>query len=162
MHSLQQDMTKRAQALFLTEILAKTIREEERNLELFQFLEASIEYFEVIEKALASFHLLFLFQYTKYLGFEPQPNYSETRKYFDLNLGTFSEDASTADLTRDAELGIYWKSCFTNSYEEIDKVIINQEGRNFFLDSILKFYRFHIDNLNEIKSVEILRTIFNN
>lgn len=162
MNSLQQDMTKRTQALFLTEILAKTLREQEQNLELYQFLEASIEYFEVLDKAQASFHLLFLFQFTKYLGFGPQANYSERRKYFELNLGIFSEDISSADLVKEAELGRYWKACFTNSYEEIDKVIINQEGRNFFLNSLPEFYRFHIDNLNEIKSVEILRTIFNN
>lgn len=161
MNSLQQDMTKRTQALFLTEILSKTLQEEEQNIELFQFLEASIEYFEALEKALASFHLLFLFQFTKYLGFEPQSNYSEKRKYFDLNLGIFTEDATSLDLVRVAELGRYWKSCFTNSYEEIDRILINQDGRNVFLDSLLDFYRFHIENLMEIKSVEILRTIFN-
>lgn len=161
MNSLQQDMTKRTQALFLTEVLSKTLQEEEQNIELFQFLEASIEYFEALEKALASFHLLFLFQFAKYLGFRPQSNYSEHRKYFDLNLGSFTENSNSTDLLREAELGSYWNTCFTNSYEEIDKAIINQEGRNIFLDSLLAFYHFHIDNLREIKSVEILRTVFN-
>ena len=109
-----------------------------------------------------SFHLLFLFQFTRYLGFAPHSNYSEKNRYFDLNLGTFSTAANTRDLLREAELGTYWNACFTNGYEDFDKLIINQEGRNIFLDSLLKFYHVHIDNLKEIKSVEILRTIFNN
>ncbi len=162
MNSLQQDMTKRTQALFITEILSKTMREEEQNLELFQFLEASILYLEALENALASFHLLFLFQFTRYLGFAPHSNYSEKNRYFDLNLGTFSTASNKTDLLRQAELGSYWKACFSNGYEEFDKLIINQEGRNIFLDSLLEFYHIHIDNLKEIKSVEILRTIFNN
>ena len=161
MNGLLQDMIKRTQALFITEILSKTLREEEQNPELFQFLEASINYFEALEDASASFHLLFLFQLTRYLGFEPQANFSEKRKYFDLRQGIFSEEMSSTDLLRDAELGRYWKSCYTNSYKDIDSIIINQEGRSIFLDSLLEFYYFHIDNMNEIKSVEILRTIFN-
>ena len=162
MNSLQQDMTKRMQALFLTEILSKTLREEEQNLELYLFLEASIQYFEALDNALPSFHLLFLFQFTRYLGFAPHSNYSEKNRYFDLNSGKFSTTANTRDLLEEAELGSYWNACFTNGYEEFDKQIVNQEGRNIFLDSLLKFYRIHIDNLKEIKSVEILRTIFNN
>lgn len=160
MNSLQQDMTKRAQALFITEVLSKTLREEEQNIELFQFLMTSIKYLEALEEANASFHLLFLFQFTKYLGFGPLANFSEQRKYFDLNLGSFVKDIVSLDQAREYEMGDCWRACFTNSYEELDKIIITQERRNQFLNSLLEFYHHHIDNLGEIKSVEILRTIF--
>ncbi len=162
MNSLQQDITKRLQALFIAEILSKTLREEEQNVVLFQFLEASISYFETMESASASFHLLFLFQFTRYLGFEPQANYSEKKKYFNPELGTFTDGANTTDLTREEELGKYWHACFSNNYEALDKLIVNQSGRNIFLDSLLEFYMFHVESLKEIKSVEILRTIFTN
>lgn len=161
LNSLQQDISKSAQAIFIAEILSRTLREEEQNMPLYTFLETSINYLDLLESASASFHLLFLFQFARHLGFGPHHNYSERRKFFDLSHGTFTEVPGTSDLAREAELGIFWNTCFTNSYDQINTLVNNQSSRNIFLDSIIEFYDCHMSNLKQIKSLEILRTIFN-
>ncbi len=159
-NSLQQDISKRAQALFITEVLSKTLREEEQNIALFQFLEVSLHYLEALDTSFASFHLLFMFQLTKYLGFEPQNNYSDERPFFNLDMGMFSGISNGADISLEKDLGKYWKSCFTVSYTAFNKLVNNHSARNIFLDSLLQFYRIHMENFEKINSVEILRTIF--
>ncbi len=159
-NSLQQDITKRAQALFITEVLSKTLREEEQNISLFQFLEGSLNYLEALDTAFASFHLLFMFQLTRYLGFEPQNNYSVDRPYFNLNMGMFSGISNGTDIFHEKDLGKYWKSCFLDSYTVFNDLVNNHYSRNMFLDSLLEFYRIHMENFDKINSVEILRTIF--
>ncbi|MFC2129333.1 DNA repair protein RecO [Bacteroidota bacterium] len=161
LNSLQQDIAKSAQAIFIAEILSRTLKEEEQNRPLFEFLETSINYLDMLDRASASFHLLFLFQFTRHLGFGPQNNYSEERKFFDLNLGTFTNLPNSSDITREEELGKFWRACFTNSYDQINALVNNQSSRNIFLDSILEFYESHMSNVNQIKSLEILRTVFN-
>lgn len=161
LNSLQQDISKSAQAIFIAEVLSRTLKEEEQNLPLYEYLETSINYLDVLERASASFHLLFLFQFARHLGFGPQHNYSEGRKFFDLNLGTFTELPGSADLARETELGNFWNICFSNSYDQINTLVNNQSSRNIFLDSLLEFYDCHMSNMKQIKSLEILRTIFN-
>ena len=56
------DVVKSTQAIFLSEVLMKTIREEERNPELFNFLFESLKYFNSPADNSPSFHILFLFQ----------------------------------------------------------------------------------------------------
>lgn len=160
LNSIQQDISKGAQAIFIAEILSRTLKEEEQNVPLYEFLETSISYLDALERASASFHLLFLFQFARYLGFGPQNNYSESRRYFDLNLGSFTDVPGSADLAREEALGKFWITCFSNSYDQINVLINNQSARNIFLDSILEFYDCHMSNKKQIKSVEILRTIF--
>ncbi len=70
------DVLKSSMALFLNEVLYKSIREEEANAQLFDFLFHSIQWLDVHEPANSDFHLLFLLQLSKYLGFFPTDNYS--------------------------------------------------------------------------------------
>lgn len=157
---LQQDIYKSAQAIFIAEVLARTLKEEEQNLPLYQFIEASIAYLDALEGTTASFHLLFLFQLSRHLGFGPQNNYSESNKFFIPEFGSFAEVPASTDLQEQEALGCAWSACFSNSYEKINTQLDNQAARNAFLDSLLEFYNYHVDNMKRLRSVEILRTVF--
>ncbi len=74
------DPVKSSIALFVAEILNKTLKEEEQNLELFKFLIHSIEMLDLNDAGTANFHLIFLLHYTRYLGFYP-----DTINTFNLN-----------------------------------------------------------------------------
>ncbi|MDA3821143.1 MAG: DNA repair protein RecO [Bacteroidales bacterium] len=154
------DITKSTQAIFLSEVLMKTLREEEKNSDLFSFIYHSIAYLESLESASPSFHLLFLFQLSSYLGFYPMNNFSEIKPYFNCSSGSFSSTSETLDLEQEAALGLGWRHCFTADYSSIDQYFISQESRNDFLDSLLRFYKAHHHSMKEIKSLDILRTVF--
>ena len=54
---------------FISEILYKTLKEEESNHELFNFLLNTIQTLDLNECGTANFHLVFLVHYSRYLGF---------------------------------------------------------------------------------------------
>ncbi len=57
-------------ALFLAEILLKSLREESADQELYEFLDSSIDYF-VNDRFSPNFHLVFLLKLCRFFGFFP-------------------------------------------------------------------------------------------
>ncbi|MCK5068630.1 MAG: DNA repair protein RecO, partial [Bacteroidales bacterium] len=75
LNSLPFDMVKSAQAIFMAEVIYRVVREEESNPMLAQFLISSIQYLDALENASPDFHILFMFQLSRHLGFYPQNNF---------------------------------------------------------------------------------------
>jgi len=65
------DITKSTIALFITEVLSKTLKEEAGNPRLFQFLRESLIWLDQATEGYENFHLWFLLRLSFYLGFEP-------------------------------------------------------------------------------------------
>ena len=91
--TIDTDIIKTTIVLFLSEILTSVITEEEPHSELYQYLETSIKWFDVHE-TYSNFHLIFLIELTKYLGFYPEITDTNTT-YFDLEQGKFLQSFST-------------------------------------------------------------------
>ena len=68
-HSIPFDPIKTCIALFIAEALYKTLKEEEANPELFDFLLHAIQTLDLNERGTANFHLAFLVHYSRHLGF---------------------------------------------------------------------------------------------
>ena len=121
------DVSKSSQALFLAEILYKTLREEEPNRDLFGFLEHSFQILDVSDVGLVNFHLLFLVQLTKYLGFYPENNYSGTLSGFDMRNGQFSNGTGLHPEYFDRESSKLMNSLLGMSFSDLDQVSVNQD-----------------------------------
>jgi len=156
----QGDIVKSTQVMFLSEVLMKVLKEEEKNEALFDFLYRSVSYLESLENGSSSFHLFFLFQLTRFLGFYPRKNYDSERIFFDRFSGSFVTVPPAADIETEKLLGGYWNRCFDLTYNDADQLFSNKYHRNLFLDSLLDFYRHQVDSLGDIKSVEVLRVLF--
>ena len=74
LNSLPFDITKSTQAIFMAEVLYRVAKEEEPNPVLANFLFSTIQYLDTMEEASADFHIIFMFQLSKHLGFYPQNN----------------------------------------------------------------------------------------
>ena len=154
------DMVKSTQAIFITELLMKVLREEEKNSMLFHFLEHSLSYLESLETPSPAFHILFIFQLSRFLGFYPRNNYSEKAIFFNPEKGGFYDRAYTGNLEQETVLGRLWHLCSSQNYTSVDQIFTNHEDRNLFLDSLLNFYRLQSESFGELKSLDVLRTVF--
>jgi len=67
--SIPFDPVKSCIALFIAEVLNKTLKEEEANPELFNFLLHTIQALDLNDCGTANFHLVFLVHYSRHLGF---------------------------------------------------------------------------------------------
>ena len=57
--------------MFISELLYKTLKEEEANPALFDFLINAIQLLDIKDEGIQNFHLVFLLHYMKYLGIYP-------------------------------------------------------------------------------------------
>ena len=89
LNSLPFDITKSTQAIFMAEVLYRVAKEEEPNPVLANFLISTIQYLDTMVEASADFHIIFMFQLSKHLGFYPQNNFEEERVFFNLASGRF-------------------------------------------------------------------------
>ena len=67
--NIQYNPAKNCIAIFIAEVLYKTLKEEEANYELFSFLIHTIQALDLNNIGTANFHIAFLMQYSRYLGF---------------------------------------------------------------------------------------------
>ena len=161
-NSIPFDITKSTQALFMAEVLYRVVREEEPNPMLAQFLISTISYLDALEDPIPDFHIIFLFQLSRHLGFFPQYNFDESNRYFDLLSGRFETELLDAEKQLDEELSKLWASYLVSEYRGVDDLKFNSVQRKMILDQLLRYYRNHVEGLGEIRSLDVLHDFFHN
>lgn len=161
-NSIPYDITKSTQAIFMAEVLYRVVREEEPNPMLAHFLINAISYLDALEEALPDFHIIFLFHLSRHLGFYPQNNFDESRRYFDLLSGMFISHFSDSGTQLDEETSKLWSKYMGRDFQLTKAIGFNSVQRKKVLDQVLKFYRNHVEGMAEIKSLEVLHALFHN
>ncbi len=161
-NSIPYDITKSTQAIFMAEVLYRVVREEEPNPMLVHFLINSINYLDAMEDPMPDFHIIFLFHLSRHLGFYPQNNFDESRRYFDLVSGRFKSVFTDSNIQLDEETSVLWSNYLELDFQKVGAVDFNSDQRKKVLDQQVKYYRNHVEGLGEIKSLEVLHTLFHN
>ena len=156
--TLHTQITKNAMTLFLAEMLSNSIHEEEQNLELFNFLEASLQWLDINED-ISNFHLYFLLLLTKYLGFYPDVN-NITAPCFDLLEGAFISTPSLNPIIVEQNL-FYFKQFLGIHFDAIDSVKMRKANRQELLKSLVLYFELHLQGFRKPKSLAILNEVFN-
>lgn len=151
---------KSAQAMLLAEVLDKCLQEEMRNEELFEFLENSIEYFDLKKEDYSNFHLSFLMKITKYLGILPKKSLESKEVFFDLLEGSFITEKPLHNNYSESKLSQQLLRLFEDNFEEGSKLRIGGDTRNLLLKIILRYYSIHNYKLENLKSKDILIEVF--
>ncbi|PWK17825.1 DNA replication and repair protein RecO [Arcicella aurantiaca] len=140
------DIYKSSIALFITEILSKSLHEETTNPHLFHFLHNSILWLDGTEEHFENFHLQFLLRLGTYLGFSPENAHEISHE---LNLHNLPVLTKVLEYQLDVLMN--------TQYDKAPK--IDRFSRNQLLDSIILFYRLHVDTLTEVKSLGVLHEV---
>ncbi|MBQ0113940.1 MAG: DNA repair protein RecO [Bacteroidales bacterium] len=78
-NNIAMDIVRTTLAFFITEVLNLSIKEENQDIALYEFIRQTILSLNNVESSrLKDFHLYFLFDFAKYLGFEPMEISLET------------------------------------------------------------------------------------
>ncbi|MCA1763585.1 MAG: DNA repair protein RecO [Cryomorphaceae bacterium] len=144
-------------SLFLAEVLYKCLREESPDPDLFDFLNASLEYFESASEY-NNFHLIFLLKLSKFFGFQPQGVWKAEQPYFDLLNGVFTDrkNASLHMLNREetALLAQILQAKFG------DKLVVPNKVRRKLLHGIVEYFQLQLEGFRSLKSLPIMLEIF--
>ena len=159
LHNLTSDIRKSTLALFISELLAKTIKEEFADKSLFAFLKTSILFLNELEHSLSIFHLVFLLKLSRYLGFAPEPDSSNSR-YYDYKEGVAVNSKPYHQHYLNQTDFITCITLMSANFNELDKIKIEIKQRNFLLEALISIYEIHILNFNSLKSYSVLREVF--
>ncbi len=159
-HTIPYSIIKQTELLFLAEILYRCLKEEEANADLFEFIFSSIQYFDTLENGEADFHLLFLMQLTKYLGFFPSKNYNENNKYFDLKEGIYFNRPSGNNERLDERTSRLIYLLSNTNFKELGQFKITAKERMQVLETIINYFQHHIIAVKSIKSLDVLKAVF--
>lgn len=159
-HTIPFDMVKSTMAIFIAEMLYKCIKEEEHNPVLFSFLYNAIHLLDIQESAISNFHIVFLLKLTKYLGFAPDNNFSAINNMFDPVNGQFYHHVFSDGDKSDKELSKLLHHMMELSFDTIDTFPLNHLQRGLLLKKIIEFYTMHLNGIGDIKSLAVLKTVF--
>lgn len=155
--SIHTNIKKQTISLFLSEMLYYSIREEEENQALYKYLEASLLWLDT-HNEVSNFHLLFLLNLTKYLGFYPE-THNHNYSYFDLLEGGFT-NLNTGNTVKGDNLTQFKKLLGIN-FDVLHTIDFNATNRQAVLTILIHYFELHLEGFKQPKSLEVLKSVFN-
>ena len=156
--NIYYDTRKSAIAFFIAELLLSSIREEEKNKSLFDFIFNSIITLDQKEKSVSDFHLFFLIDLTRFLGFFPNNNYSDKSQIFDLNEGCFQEYIPEHSHYIKNELSQYLHFMIEENRRE--ELKLSSTFRKEMIKKLLEYYSIHLNGFKKLRSHIVLEDVF--
>ena len=147
------NMHKNFIAVFIAEITAKVLQENEQNIPLFNFIWDTKRELYLTDNLSDNFVLLFMLNLSKHLGFYPSiDNVNAT--YFNLEIAEFSNDSLNLNIYLDKE-----KSTILKSLLQGKEVKIEQKIKSELLKDIMQFFHLNHYNLQNITSHLIIESL---
>ena len=155
--SLHSNVLKSSIVMFLAEVLSNTLKEEEQNETLFSYIETTLQWLDA-HSEYSNFHLLFLLNLTKYLGFYPDVKNIDFN-YFNLSDGKF-ENRKLDKYSISGENLSLLKVLLGTTFDALSTVRINAKQRQSFLNMILLYFELHLGSFKTPKSLQIFNQVF--
>jgi len=147
-------------ALFLAEFLSAALREEKENPPLYHYIEHSLQWLDMVRSptSMGNFHLAFLMHLSRFIGI--YPNFDRPDHYFDLLAGTYCDrQPPHAHFLRDAEARAL-PTLFRMDYSTLHLFRLSRQERQRILHVLNEYYRLHVPNFPELKSLEVLQEFY--
>lgn len=155
--SLHTDIVKNSMVLFLAEMLSNSIQEQEQDESLYNYLEYALYWLDE-QRSISNFHLLFLLNLTKYLGFYPDTSY-QNAPYFDLLEGSFYKTPTLNPLLEGEQLN-YFKRFLGINFDALQTIQINKAQRQELLKMVILYFELHLHGFRKPKSLAVLNAVF--
>ena len=139
--TLTSDIKKSTLAMFMNELLNKTVKEESHVQDIFGFICDSLIELDVLEAGYENFHLIFMVKLSRYLGF-----------------GAHNVNELIGAMPADQEIESLVNQLLVADYDTTLR--LSNMQRKTALDLLVKFYHQHMENLGELRSLQVLREVF--
>lgn len=160
-HAIPFEVTKGTLALFMAEIIRKTIRESEENRALFGFLYDIFVYLDETTQSVSNLHLYFLVEFSAFLGFLPAGAFDKDTPFFDLQEGSFVHEIPTHKYYLDEQGSELLQELLQCPLLHCHEIKMTGAQRRSLLQYLLDYYKLHMDFLPEIHSHLVLHEVLN-
>lgn len=143
-------------AFFLAEIIGESIKSDQIDETIFDFLYSKLMIFD-LQDWNPNFHLYLLARLTRFLGFFPLLSPNPER--FDMENGAFGSGAETVSHALKGDLANRLFQFFTAPWKDLAAMKMNRAERQEVTHSLVTYYQLHSTNMRPIKSLDILTEV---
>ena len=156
--TIHTDIFKNSISLFLAEMLVRSISDSEQDQGMFEFVEAAFQWLDTHDQ-ISNFHLYFLLQLTKFLGFYPDTADIDL-PYFDLQEGEFLRSPSLNPMIEGDSL-IWFKKLLGTNFDSMHTVKLGKKERQNLLQNLVVYFELHLHGFKRPRSLAVLNEVFN-
>ena len=158
--SIPFDPNKLSISLFIAEFLYYALRSEQRNEPLFDYIVNSIQWLDAQTNRFANFHLVFLMRLSRFLGFYPNLDHYQAGDYFDLRESVFLPVPPVHRDFLHPQEAEKIQLMMRMDFPTMHLFRMSHQERNRLLEVSLIYYRLHIPDFPELKSVSVLQELY--
>jgi DNA repair protein RecO (recombination protein O) len=147
-------------AMFISEIVYRSLTETEPNQAIYNYIRNSIVYLDSTTSEIPNFHIGFLVGYSKYLGISPTVEGEDQLPFFDIQNGSFCLSPPLHGYYLNREHTRLLTLFLRTTVTECEKIPLSGKVRTALLQSLLNFYSFHLPGVQKIKSLDVLTQLF--
>ena len=151
---------KLALSLFIAEFLYHALRSEQQDKLLFAYVCDSMQWLDTVEVGFANFHLTFLMRMSRFLGFYPNLEDYVDGCVFDLRTATFSLQVPTHRDFLDSHDSQLIHTLMRMDFPTMHLFQLSHHDRNRITEVLLHYYRLHIPQFPELKSLGVLQELW--
>lgn len=151
---------KLALSLFIAEFLYHALRSEQQDKLLFAYVCDSMQWLDTVEVGFANFHLTFLMRMSRFLGFYPNLDDYVDGCVFDLRTATFSLQVPTHRDFLDSHDSQLIHTLMRMDFPTMHLFQLSHHDRNRITEVLLHYYRLHIPQFPELKSLGVLQELW--
>ena len=160
MSSIPFQPEKTAIALFVAEFLCHALKGEQANMPLFDYIADGIQFLDLADDGFANFHIVFLLRLPLFLGFMPNLEGYAAGDLFDLRNSSFvSVIPPHRDYLASDEASLV-NTMTRMNYRTMTLFQMSHNERNRLLDILILYYRLHLPDFPELRSLSVLREIY--
>lgn len=150
------NIIKSSVGIFLLELSRNSIKASDDNQGIYEFIKNKLLELDQAEHGLAHFHINYIIAFASLLGFGMNNNYDEVQYcYFHLVDGTFVDRITDHRYCMDKEVSHEFSKYLSGVGTDVPK-----QYRKAILNRLIDFYRYHIDQFGELKSLEVLYSLY--
>lgn len=156
--TIYSDVLKSSVALFLQEVLYKSIKEEQPNDRMFEFIETFFKKFD-LGPFNPNLHLWFLIKLMEMIGIEPNFNSRVLGQSLSLKEGVFTSKLEIDDHLIPQDTSSDWQRIQGTKFAAIDTLDLNKAARRQLLSVLVKYLEIQLELKKGINSHLVLKEL---
>ncbi len=157
--SIRSDPYKSAIALFISELLYRCLTDGAMDRDMFDFLQEEILALEGEGGSVANFHLHFLVEFCRTMGFRPKDNYAPESPLFLPYSAEFTGADSLAE-TFAPEESLLLHKLLSLPRPQAMAIRLSRETRGAFAQKMVDYLSYHLSQNLNIRSLKVLHGLF--
>ncbi|MBP5327425.1 MAG: DNA repair protein RecO [Bacteroidales bacterium] len=164
-NNINGDGVKMALVFFMDEVLYKSLKEGEANVELFDYIVGQLQRIDREDSSLSTIPIDMMIHTATHLGIAPMDNYSANSPLFNLKEGRFLSaptainESPNVDYFLDATSSSRFHSCLSCSMSHTPMPTLSSKQRSDTLNNLLEYYHIHFPDFRNFKSHEVLHSV---